>query len=84
MATQIYPRASFEKWRQIESIFTGGQVAVADCKPWLFTPFGEELHVTDIISGSKVHRLSGVSFFIYVFMLIIVYNLLFYLLLNNK
>jgi hypothetical protein len=52
---------SFKSVQTIESIYTGGKVALAADEQWLITSIGEDIDVTEFDTGKKVYRLKGVS-----------------------
>jgi hypothetical protein len=57
---KIQPRATFQPVHLIESIFTGGKVAVTEDAQLLITAAGEDIFVTHLVTGKTVFKLTGV------------------------
>ncbi|KAJ1731385.1 U3 small nucleolar RNA-associated protein [Coemansia biformis] len=53
------PKSCFDCQRSIESIYTGGRVAVSNDEQRLFTTCGEDIVVLDLASGDKLGELKG-------------------------
>lgn len=62
---------SFKLEKTIESIYTGGKVIVSRDLTKIFTTLGEDILVTDYLTGQKLAELKGVGirflFFLMVF-----------------
>ncbi|KAI9010951.1 WD40-repeat-containing domain protein [Phycomyces nitens] len=52
-------KTSFKSVKTIESIYTGGKVAVTQDESTLITTINEDIDVTEMATGKKLHRLSG-------------------------
>ncbi|OAD67317.1 hypothetical protein PHYBLDRAFT_178344 [Phycomyces blakesleeanus NRRL 1555(-)] len=52
-------KTSFKSVKTIESIYTGGKVDVTEDESTLITTINEDIDVTEMATGKKLHRLSG-------------------------
>ncbi|KAI7867670.1 WD40-repeat-containing domain protein [Spinellus fusiger] len=58
-ARNLLLKTSFKSIKTIESIYTGGKVAVTLDESTLITTLNEDIEVTEVATGKKLHRLSG-------------------------
>ncbi|KAI8993249.1 WD40-repeat-containing domain protein [Pilobolus umbonatus] len=57
--SKLLLKTSFKSVKTIESIYTGGKVAITKDFRSLITTLNEDIIVTDISTGNKVHQLEG-------------------------
>ncbi|KAG2216854.1 hypothetical protein INT45_005221 [Circinella minor] len=52
-------KTSFKSVKTIDSIYTGGKVLITNDESLLITTLNEDIEVTELSTGKKVHRLEG-------------------------